>query len=137
MILGAFRRLYKNDFKPEDQDLVEKISYPLNTGIESIYEAFNKKISLSDNLLCTIRDVEVTVDSTGKPVNTTSFKLDFTGSVSSIFVGNAQNLTNTSTYPTSAPFISWTQTQTGVTINNVTGLQPNNNYRLRIIAFGT
>lgn len=136
MKLPGYRRLVKNDFKPEDQELVDKLSYPINTNIENLYDALNSQLTFSNNFIATVRDVIFTVDSTGKPTNTTSFSLSFTGTVSMVVVGNATNLSNGNIYPTGAPFVSWTQNQTSVVINNVTGLQANQSYKLRLIAFG-
>lgn len=135
MKLPSFRRLFKTDFSQEEQPLVEKLSGSLNNGIEVLYDALNNKISIRDNLQCTVKDVDVQVDSSGNPLGTTGFQLNNSNKVEGISVIRADNLTNSVTYPTNTPFISFTQNTSSIIINNVTGLQPNNIYRLRVIAW--
>ncbi len=134
--LPSFRRVFLSDYSEEEQPLVSKLSQTINQGLETLFDALNKKISLGDNILCTVKDVVIQVDSSGTPQNATSFQLDITGTIVGCVVLKAENLTNTAVYPTSSPFISYTQTQNGIRIDHVTGLQSNNQYRLRIVAFG-
>jgi len=135
MKLPSFRRIIKNDYEDKYQSLVETLSVSINYGIDSLYDALNKKISLKYNILGTVKDVTVQVDSTGKPIQTTGFKLDFTNKVAGVFVGKAENLTNPNDFPASV-FIHWTQNGDSVQINNIAGLSTSNSYKLRIIAFG-
>lgn len=107
----------------------------LNNGIEVLYDALNRNITLRENIKATVRDVNVSVDSTGKPLQTTAFTLDTPGNVDLVMVGLAQNQTNTSNFPTSGVFLSWTQSTNSVILNNITGLQPNQQYLLRVVAF--
>jgi hypothetical protein len=140
MKLPSFKRLFENDFDSSERNLVAKLALSLNQGIENLYLALSKRISLRDNIQCTVKDVQVTVDSNGIPINTTSFRVDDTQINQNIpvigcMVINATNSTNPTTYPTATPFISWTQTANAVQINHVSGLQANNTYVLRIVAF--
>lgn len=136
MKLPSFRRLFLGDFNPEEQPLVSKLATTINQGFEFLYDVLNKKVSLADNIYATIKDIVVQVDATGSPINTTTFQIETTGVINGCLVIKAENLTNTSIYPSSGIFISYTQTQTGVRIDRVTGLQVGNQYRLRIVAFG-
>ena len=136
MKIQSFKRIFKSDYDQEDQSLVEKLSYSINTGIEVINNALNRNISLADNILCSIRDVDVQVDANGYPISLTTYSLDFKGSIQGVIVIRADNLTNSAIYPTSSPFINFTQNTNGVKIDHVTGLIPNNIYRLRIVTFG-
>lgn len=136
MRLQSFKRLFRNDFKPEEQDLIEKLSVTINIGFELLYEALNKKLTLSDNFLATEVDMTVELDSSGIPKTASTFSLDFTGRVRRVIVGNAINLTNSSTYPAGAPFISFSQTGNKVVIKHITGLQANNNWKISVIALG-
>ena len=51
MKLPLFRRLFKTDFKQEFQELVDQLSVSINVGIENLYDALNRKLSLRDNKL--------------------------------------------------------------------------------------
>lgn len=133
MRLGSFKRLFTSDYEAQYQNLVGKLSGSLNGGLEALYDLANKKISLRDNILCTVRDVDVTLDSTGAPVVSTAIGLDATGRVEGISIIRCDNTTNNSIYPTGHPFISFQQTSSSVLINNITGLQAVYNWRLRVI----
>lgn len=135
MRLPSFKRLVTQDYDKDDQKLVDTLSSSLNGGIESLYETLNNNVSLSDNIKCTVKQVTLQVDSQGKPKVSTSFLLDIKGKIWGCSVVQAVNVTNPTTYPLGAPFISYTQNDTIVTITNVTGLQQNNTYVLTLIAW--
>jgi predicted nucleotidyltransferase len=140
MRLPNFKRLFENDFTDEEKPLVSKLAGSLNQGIENLYLALSKRLTLRDNIQCTIKDIDVIVDSNGKPTTLTTFRLDDSlinqnVSILGCQVLNAVNLTNTSNYVYSCPFISWTQISNGIQINHITGLIPGNKYNLRIVAF--
>jgi hypothetical protein len=133
--LPNFKRLYKTDFKQENQDLIEQLSFIINGAFDSIYQTLNQQVSLQDNIQCTVKDVTVVVDATGKPTSTSSMSLSANGQVTGLTVIMANNITNSTTYPTGMPFISYTVSGKTVIFNNITGLQANNKYTLRVIAF--
>lgn len=137
MKLSSFKRLDKADFDEQYKDLIDKLAFILNNDIQTLYDVLNRKASLADNILCTIKDVPVTVDENGIPKNTAQFQIDNAGMrVLGCTVITATNGTNSNTYPTGAPFISFTPSANQIQINHVTGLQANNNYTLKIIAWG-
>lgn len=136
MRLPSFRRLIRTDFKQEFQALVDQLSVSINIGIENLYDALNRKLTLRDNIACTVKEIDVKVDAAGTPLSTTLFQMDITNRLDGIVVLNALNQDDSSTYPTSGLFISWTQTQNGILINNIKGLQANQTYRLKLVAFG-
>ena len=136
MLLQSFKRLFKGDFDQKDQPFVEKFSFFFNNGIETLYNALNKNISLKDNILCTVRDLEVAVFSTGLPKTTTSISVDISGKIIGLNVLKVENLTNSNSYPSSAVFISWTQDNKTIYINHITGLTVNDNYRIKVVAYG-
>ena len=136
MKLPSFKRILKNDYAKQYQDLVEKLAYSINYGIEVINDALNHNVSLGDNIKCTVKDLTLQVNSSGSPVTPINFPVSFSGRVVGLSVLNVINSTNSAGYPTSWPGISFTQTQTGISINNITGLQPNNTYILTVVAWG-
>src|ERR1044072_6770048 len=74
--LRSYRRLYEQDFSPEDQPLVKSLATTVNSSFEELYGALNNKLTFRENLSCTFAEFKVTVDSTGKPANKTQFKLE-------------------------------------------------------------
>jgi hypothetical protein len=135
MKLPSFRRIISSDYEEKYKELVETLAVSINQGIDSVYDALNKKLTLKNNLLSTTKEVVLQVDQTGKPIQAVGLKLDFSNKASVLFVGKADNLTNPSSYPTGV-FVSWTQAADFIQINNVSGLQSGSSYRLRIVVFG-
>jgi hypothetical protein len=136
MRLPNFRRIIKQDFQKEFQELIERLSVSINNGFDVMFEALNNKISLQNNIMCTVIDLEIEPTAAGIPKNTTQFTLTYDGRTSIVLVGKLENLTTSSSYPTSAPFVSWTQTDKILQVNHITGLTANNKYSVRIVAFG-
>jgi hypothetical protein len=137
MKLPQYKRITKSDYPTDSQTVVEKLALTINTGFDNMLELANKKISLSDNILCSVRTITIIVDSAGTPTGTASFSLDFTGRVLGVQVINAINLTNINIFPTGTPFISYSQTQSGVTMKNITGLTSKDNWQLTVVAYGS
>lgn len=135
MKLPGFRRLNTADYPKEFKKLIDIISVSLNNGIEVLYEAFNNQITLRDNIAGTVKDITVTVDASGTPIQGGAFVLDTNTKVDGITVLSAANQTNTAVFPTSAPFITGTQNNTTFNISNISGLQANQSYLMRIQAW--
>jgi hypothetical protein len=133
MKLPSFKRLFVTDFDEEYQTLINKLVPVINDGFENVYNALSKRLTLGDNFSSTIRDVPVRVNASGTPLSQVFIKLDTQLPVLGITVINARNLTNSSTYPTSQPFISWVITNNGLQVLNVTGLQDSHDYVLRVV----
>lgn len=133
--LKSYRRIITKDYKKEDQELVETLADPINDSFNEIYYTLNGRVDLVNNLYCSVRVVDVIADANGIPVNRTTFSLNNTQPVIGCIVLQAINQTNTASYPTGAPFISFTQLDQAILINHITGLQPNQRYTLRIVAF--
>ena len=136
MVIPAFKRLLKTDYAQSFQQMIETLSYSLNNAIESLNNAMANGVSLKSNILCTIKVLNIQVDVNGKPTSSLVFPLTFTGQVLGVSVVNVVNQTNSSIYPTGAVMPFFVQTQTGVQINNITGLQPNNTYNVTVVAWG-
>jgi len=136
--LSSYRRIITNDFEEEEQPLVEQLSVSLNQAFNQVYYALNGRISLVDNIQCTVAALNIIVDSTGKPTSQTSFKL--TGGADYSIIGcqviRAENQTNPAIYPTGQPFISFTQNSGSLYINNITSLQANQRYSILVVAYG-
>lgn len=135
MKLPSFKRLISSDFEKTYQKLIDQIALSLNNGIDVLYTALANNLTLRDNIRATVKDVNITVDATGKPTQTTAFTLDSTARVDLVMVGLALNQTNSSIYPSGGVFISGVQSTNIYTVNNVTGLQPNQQYLIRLVAW--
>jgi len=137
MKLGNYKRIISNDYPAENQPLVEQLGRQLNDGIEQLFFAVGGKLSFADNFAATVKEVEVTVGTTGVPVNRTSIQLNNSNVVVGTLVISAVNKSSAALFPTSAPFISFTQNGTALYIDNITGLQANNRYLVTLVALNS
>lgn len=138
MKIGNFKRLDKTTYPQEQQDFVEQLAFPINDGLDKLYNLANNRISLKDNMLCSVKDVEVTVDSSGIPQTTTKIVFDIQSTrILGMEVIRATNLSNTNIYPTGGVFASFTDVSNGAQIDHVAGLPANNRFSLRIVIWGT
>lgn len=135
MKITNFQQMTKENFPSKYHDLVDTIAYPINNAFQQIINAFNSnQITVTDNLNQQYKTISITVDASGNPVQTTTYKSTLTGRTQGIIVINAVNTTSSTTYPTSCPFISFIDNSGTVTINNVSGLQANQKYTLTILS---
>lgn len=135
MKIPSFRRLMDADFPEEFKDLVKKIAVSINNGFEILYEALNKKISLNDNIACTLKDVEVDIKEDGRLKSQAVVKLDVPGSVIGISVLNARCLTDSNVYPNAGIYLNFQQSGDKLTITHAYGLPANYKFSLKIVAF--
>lgn len=115
--------------------MIQKLSVTINNGFENLYNALQQNVSLGDNIACTVKQVTVTVDSTGTPTTTSSFSVTTTGTLTGLTVMAAANQTTPTVYPTGTPFITFTQNSQLITITNITGLPANNSFQLTVCAW--
>lgn len=131
-----FSRLDKGDFDKKDQDLVDRMGYILNPFMEQTSKAFDKKIN-NDNLNQEYITFNISVDAAGTPSQKTQLKSNLNTAVIGTSVIQAKNTTTPSNYPIATPFISFTQAQAIVTINNISGLQAGDKYSITILSMGS
>jgi hypothetical protein len=136
MKLPSFRRIFKQDYDEKDQPLVETLSSSINIGIENLQNNLNRNVSLKDNVFCIVRDLSVTVNSSGGLVTPISIPVDIKTTIIGITIISAINTTNSGAYPISAPFAGFSQSANVLSINNISGLQANTLYSIRIVAWG-
>lgn len=137
MKLPNYKRIYPSDFSPDDQPLVNQMSTSVNPNIEVLYQALNGNVSLKDNIYAEVKEFTTNVNSAGIPNNTLQYNSSLATSILGITVLRARHSTRTDVFPTSAPFISFTQSGKTVTINNITGLPANQDFALVIVAYGS
>lgn len=132
--LNSYKRIISGDYPTEDQKLVEQLGVPLNSGFSDLFYALSNRLTFDDNFFCTVKSVDVISDSNGAPTTKTSISLTSTSPVRGVIVIAVTNATNPTTYPTSTPFISFTQNGQALYIDNITGLVANNRYNITLIA---
>lgn len=133
--LKSYKRIITSDYEKDVQPVVEQLADTINDAFNDVYFTLNGRVDLRNNIFCSVKDVDVTVDANGFPVSRTTFGLDRQATVIGCQVISAINQTNSAIYPAGAPFISFTQLDQALLINHITGLQPNMRYTLRIVAY--
>lgn len=125
------KKLRAEDFKSDQQDLVNKIAYVFNVFADEVYSVLNKGVDY-DNLNRQKVDIIVSINATGMIMNSPQIKTNLRGKIAGINVLNAIHTSSSTTYPTSAPFVSFTINGGILTILNITGLQANSEYKLTL-----
>lgn len=135
MKLSTFKRIIKEDVKEEYRELVEKLAFSINPFAEEVIKALGNNLSVGDNFNQQIRDVTVEVDGSGSPKSILQFKTNLPSKCVGHQVIKADNLTNSSVYPTSCPFLSFTESGGILTVNNITGIPADNKFQLKLVLY--
>lgn len=129
------KRIQTNDFNEKDQELISTLAYPINSFMEQTAAVLDKGVDFN-NLNQAIITLQTMTDANGNPILETKYKSLLKSKVVGHVCINAYNITNTSAFPVNTPFISFIQNADIVTINNITGLQANNKYKLIVLSIG-
>ena len=138
MKLPAYKRIYTNDYSEQNKQLVDQLSFPINNGIESLYQLTNNSINLRDNAAATVTDnLVVTVDANGIPTSSVTYPLKLTTAVDGIQVISAvsNQASGAPVYPTSGVFVTGTTNQGKMVVNHVAGLPANISFTLRLVTY--
>lgn len=135
MKLNDIKRLSTDDFPRDQAALVSKLAFALNPFLEQISTMFNKNIDF-DNLNQEVINVTVELDSSGVPKTLTDIKSNLKTKVRGLVCIRAVNLENDGTFPTNAPFVSYTVLGNLTRIQHVTGIPANKRYTLTLISYG-
>jgi len=130
-----FKRIITEDYEDEYKNLVSKLGSSINTFADEVTSALDNNLSIDDNLNIAKKTLTVTVDASGLPLSSTSVKSGLSGSCIGIQVIGAINLTNSTTSPTSTPFISYDDNGGVIKVNKITNLQANDKYQLNLILY--
>lgn len=125
------KKIRFEDFDADYKDVIEKIGFAFNPFSDEVYQLLNGNLD-STNLNRQIVNVSVQTDAAGALVNPPQIKVTVNGKVQGLNVINAVNQINPATYPTGAPFVSFTTSAKTLSILNVTGLQASSQYMLTL-----
>lgn len=135
MKLSNFKRLFLSDFKPEEKELVDQMSYTINPALDELYLLGANNITLADNISCTVSDVIVAVDAEGFPKFSITYPLRKNSAVVGLSVISANSNTLNPVYPVSGLYVSATKSQNSMVINHIAGLPANVSFTLRIVTY--
>jgi len=118
--LSGYRRIFKQDYSPENQEDINTLSATVNESFESIYDCLNNQVTLTENINCTLVTFTVSLDRDFKPVAPLAIKLNtFQKVVNGIIPINAV-ASNRTSQPTGGLFISYTINNNTTTSSNTT-----------------
>lgn len=135
MKLNNTRQIRAEDFDDEYNQLVSGLGSILNSFMQEVVELSDGRIDF-ENRPEVLKTFEITVNSSGIPTQI-PFKLNVEKSgIRGMQVIRAFNLSNSSGYPTSQPFVNYVPIGgTLVQIQSVTGLLPNQKYQITVIIY--
>lgn len=134
MRLSFLRRLVKEDFSQQYQDMVGKIASILNPALEQLNLCLQNNITWTDNFAATVITMAITVDANGIPTNPTTFLSKLPSQTQHCFVTRAVSVANPGTsFVTAAPFVDFVDNSGTVTVAHVTGLPANTTFTLTLI----
>lgn len=125
-----------DEIKKENREDVDKIARSLNPFMDDVYSQLNGNIGF-ENLNRILASVDVKIGSSGEVLNEPQIKTSSLKSkIAGLNVIYAENLTNSTTYPTNCPFISYSIGSGTIKILNVTGLPANSSWKLVVEIIG-
>lgn len=133
------KRIRQEDFPSDQQEMVGKLGYSINTFMDQVVSLFTGNIDFI-NLNQEIKTVTVRVDGSGNLVSTPKIQTSIRTSPAGILCISARNKNNTGVYPDGQPFVSWTINSLNnsvINVLNVSGLQNNSEYVLTLLILGS
>lgn len=125
------KKIRTEDFDNDYQDLIDKVGFVYNNFADEVYQALNGQLDFT-NLNRQLIQTTINIDSSGKIINNPQIKITTASKIVGINTIRAVNLNNSTIYPTSTPFVSFSLNGSILTIQNVTGLQNSSQYQLTL-----
>lgn len=127
------KRIIKEDVEEQFRTLIDKIGYIINSFHDDVYNALNNNLSIEDNFTQSRKDITITVNASGVPTTPTQFKTGLSKPCAGVVVIRAQNTVNSTSYVTAAPFVSYTENNSIITVQQITGLPANTQFKLKLL----
>lgn len=126
------KRIVKDDYPPQYQDLVDRLGFGLNSFMEQVIALFTNNIDFT-NLAQQKVTITIKTDSTGTPIGNNAFKTTLVNKVTGIVTLSGTITSSTNQFVTNYPFITFTQNSSIITINNISNLSPNTTYNFLLL----
>lgn len=116
------------DFSKTNTADMQKLARSLNPFFDSIQQALNKGLTVSENLPFEYVTFEVTVDGAGVPLSSVKFPISLTAAVKGMDVINTSG-----GIPTACPFVLHTIDKNIVTVTHVLGIPANTKFKITVM----
>ena len=134
MKINNVTEIRPDDFDKDDRKTVGQLAEIINPFMQQVVEITDNRMDF-ENRVENFLTIEMTVDSAGVPVLNNKIKTG-KSSVKGFSVVSAFNLTNSNSFATEQPFISFTREAAGfVKVNKISGLPANQKFRLSMIVY--
>lgn len=134
MKLPTIKRILREDVK-EAPSWVNGLIDPLNTFMETVYQALNRNLTLTENLASFVQELTYRTPST-YPSNqeVSSFQNSLKVQPSAVML---MQIFDRATYtaPAGPVYIPWVFSGTEIEIGTITGLSPGKTYTVRLVIF--
>ena len=130
-MLPDIRRLNREDFQ-DAPSWIDPMLNTLNVFMDSVYNLFNRHVSLVENLNTQFVTLKVTTKSDGT-INPIKQKLSIRGKVTGIVVVRviSEDIANITT-----PFLTWNQNGDVLEITKIANLNNSKDYKIIILVIG-
>lgn len=129
--LPPIKQITKEDFKDAPQ-WIDRLLYPLNLFLNSIYGSLNKSLTFEENFFCQRKTFQV-VAGAAATNNTASFPLTMRRLPQGMFVVNAALVSGNYAAIGAAVYAEFTCDGSTVSITSISGLTNGSTYNISVI----
>ncbi len=134
--IQAPKTIRTEDFPAEQQEMVGKLAFILNTFMDQVFSLTNGNIYFA-NLAQSIRTITVTTNGSGVAQNLPiRLSSDLNRRVVGIVCVSARNVQDSTIFVATQPFLSFTSEIGQVRIQNIGGLPSNSTLSLTLLLIG-
>lgn len=130
--LPSLKRIVVEDFPPDQQSLISRLAFPINSFFEEVRAALNKSIDFN-NLAQDLITLSFSTNENGQPLSQLKFKTSVARVSGVIPISLKIQGNSTGIQITQAPFVTFTQDQSLITISYISGLTPGLNYQINLL----
>jgi hypothetical protein len=128
--IPSIKRITVEDFPADQQSLVSKLAFPINSFFEEVRAAFNKSIDFN-NLAQELIVLSFTTNDQSQPITQLRFKTSLSR-INGIVPISLKILDN-SQVVTQYPFVNFSQNSNIVTIPYISGLNATTRYEITLL----
>lgn len=135
MRLPTQKKILKEDLKGAP-GYVDGIIGPVNSFMESTYQALNKNITLQENIASFIKEISYNTDAAypGTPHEIVQFQNTLKTKAIGVMVMQVYEK-STYTPALGAVYVPWVEDNGSINIYSITGLEPSKQYLVRLLIF--
>lgn len=118
--LPSIKLISREDLGPDAPDWTEKLLYPINLFMQSVYQALNKQLT-DDNTKSQIKSFSI-IGSATPEENVYSFTTDYATTPIEVALLKVERADNNPIIFAVAPYVSWTYRNGSLNVIGITGL---------------